>query len=141
MSYDKKARQDANAFAYQYECIAKLLLEAKGHTVEMTPHNHAYDLLVDGVLRVEVKASKLVKVKDNWRYAYYLGKKAKTCDVFMFFAVDEKENYPSVYCIPKQSIEDSKHINMGRKSKKYGKYLGNLGIIKNMVWMKNKLSA
>lgn len=112
----------------QYEYIAEKILESKGFNVEQMSQNHAYDLLVDGVVKIDVKVSHPSTINKSRCHTFASAKRFPTCDVYMLFCLDEKEKCERLVILPSSKAHVFT-ICIGGKSV-YNEYIGRWDIIK-----------
>ena len=133
MSYDKEARQDANELGKEYEEKAWKLLKEQGHRVELMPYKHPYDLLVDGVVKVDVKVGNLrAAEKCGNRYSFHIGKKPSTCDAFILYGINEGEE--KRFFIPSLVLGDIADVSIGEIDSEYNKYIDDISLIKRLYY-------
>lgn len=111
--------------------IAKLLSDI-GHSVEITNSRYPYDLLVDGCVKIDVKASHRTLVHGAEVYAYRLAKRQQTCDVYVFCEM-EGSNIESFFVVPSNAITGQVQVEMGTKSTIFEKYRNRLDIIDDIT--------
>lgn len=98
--------------------IANMLAE-KGHKVELTSTKHPYDLLVDGCVKIDVKAANASIVRGSKIHAYRIAKRQQTCDFYVCCENDEKKD---IYVIPANMTTGQVQIEMGNGRTKYDSY-------------------
>lgn len=98
----------------KWEMYVKKLLEQKGHTVEKMTTKHPYDLLIDGLVKIDVKESEKHTYPNRSfiTYGYNLRLKNSSCDIYILVKEDTEE----VYIIPSCKVKVTQ-INLGQKSK------------------------
>lgn len=101
------------------------LLQSKGYIAKQMLTNYPFDILINGVVRADVKFANLSKGDGGNYYSFALRKKYPTCDIYILVANSEpKKIYfvPACKCIQTQ-------IGIGEHSSKYDKYLDRYDII------------
>lgn len=93
-------------------------LSAKGHEVELTTARHPYDILVDGCVKVDVKAANTTYIRGYTAHIYRLAKRQHTCDFYIFREIDTG----ITYIVPAHICYGQVQVGMGVDSKKYEPY-------------------
>ena len=94
------------------------MLRKGGHSVQETTIKHPYDLLVDGCVKVDVKAAGTSLVRGSKVHAYRIVKRQHTCDFYICCEVDTD----GIYVIPANMVTGQVQIEMGLNSQKYSHY-------------------
>ena len=128
MSYNKQARQEANLLGKQYEQVARDLLGSMGHSVELMPYGHPYDLLVGNVVKIDIKAA----TRRDVGYRYHLGKKQASCDAYILFALDGCNI--KAYYVPAHILNGTVDITIGQHTSKLDPYLGDINLIDRIYY-------
>lgn len=89
-----------------------------------------FDLLIENVLRVDVKATRLMRYDNSTGWFYRLGKQPQA-DLILLWQLDQK-NY---YALP-WYVCPTTNITISRGGGKYLRFLNNDGIIREMVEMR-----
>ena len=105
-----------------HEQKATNILEEKGFSVLQMPFNFPYDLLVDGCIKVDVKASRLFKGKNGNFYTFNLEKPFATCDIYLLIELDQLDQIQRIMVIPSKFVIANTQISVGEGSSKYHKY-------------------
>lgn len=108
-------------FASRYESAAAELLNRHGFQAERMTTNFPYDILANGCVKIDVKASRLFRGDGNAYYSFNLRHKA-TCDIYILFTVDEDNNILDTYIIPSKFVMQKKQIAIGEIQTKYSRY-------------------
>lgn len=116
-----------------FEAKASDLLIEKGFTVQRMPQNFPYDLLVDGCVKVDVKASKLYKGKLGDFFSYNLEKPFATCDVYLLITLDENNGIGRVMVVPSKFVVTNTQISVGAGKSKYHAFTDRWDYIQQMV--------
>lgn len=62
---------------------------------------YPYDLTINNNIKVDVKASHIITRKDDYKYySFNLEKKEPTCDIYILYCVDDKNEIVKTYIIP-----------------------------------------
>lgn len=93
-------------------------LADKGFEVESTTVKFPYDLLLNGCVKVDVKAANLSYVRDYQVHAYRVAKPQQTCDFYLFHELDTD----ATYVVPAHLCCGHTQVVMGIGSKKYEPY-------------------
>ena len=95
------------------------ILENTGFSILHTNARYPYDLLTNGNIKVDVKASKKVKNKNaNFPYhSFNLEKREPTCDIFVFYCLDENMEIEKRVIIPSCLLSGKTQVGMGGLSK------------------------
>lgn len=95
------------------------ILENTGFSSLHTNVRYPYDLLTNGNIKVDVKASKKVKNKNaNFPYhSFNLEKREPTCDIFVFYCLDENMEIEKRVIIPSCLLSGKTQVGIGGLSK------------------------
>ena len=95
------------------------ILENTGFSSLHTNVRYPYDLLTNGNIKVDVKASKKVKNKNsNFPYhSFNLEKREPTCDIFVFYCLDENMEIEKRVIVPSCLLSGKTQVGMGGLSK------------------------
>lgn len=115
-------KQCETEFGKKYERIAAIHLERLGFRVEKMTQNHPYDLLVDGCVKIDVKASHLYCGPNGSFYTFNLEKEHSTCDAAILYAIDETRVETRSWVIPSSVFQGKKQISIGLIKSKYNFY-------------------
>lgn len=122
-------KKSETQFGRSGEELAIDLLKAHGFEVERMSTRYAYDLYVNGSVKVDVKTARLSKTSGTaFYYSFNLEKRFPTCDVY--FLIAKNEDGESIYIVP-ASINQTQ-IGIGEKKTKYIKYQDRYDIIADM---------
>lgn len=92
------------------------ILKEKGYKPRKTPPRHPYDILVNDVLKIDVKSANpiLSKVKQMNEFVFSINNEFPKCDLFIFVTqfIDRKE----IYIIPSSFVMQSQ-LGIGETSK------------------------
>lgn len=122
-------KESETQFGKYGEGLATKLLEEHGFTVERMSTRYAYDLYVNGSVKVDVKTARLSKTNGSaFYYSFNLEKRFPTCDIY--FLIAKNEDGENIYIVP-ASINQTQ-IGIGEKKTKYSKYQDRYDIIADM---------
>ena len=95
------------------------ILENTGFSSLHTKARYPYDLLTNGNIKVDVKASMKVKNKKaNLPYhSFNLEKRGPTCDIFIFYCLNEDTEIEKRVIIPSCLLSGKTQVGMGGLSK------------------------
>ena len=95
------------------------ILENTGFSSLHTNVRYPYDLLTNGNIKVDVKASKKVKNKNaNFPYhSFNLEKREPTCDIFVFYCLDEDMEIEKRVIVPSCLLSGKTQVGIGGLSK------------------------
>lgn len=99
------------------------LLINKGFRVEQMSQNFPYDLLVNDVIKIDVKASHLFRGKAGNFYAFSLEKKRFVADFYVFVCLSETGKKEKIYVIPAYVGARNCQFSIGEHTSKYEKYI------------------
>lgn len=123
---------------YEVEC-AEMITKKYGYVVDKMKPRYPYDLLVDGSVKVDTKASRLY-INNNRKICFYtfnLEKRNPTCDVFVCYCINSNDQIEKTYVIPAIELKDKTQLSVGLNSK-YDKYVDNWDLIKQCVEFNRK---
>lgn len=108
-------------FGKSEESNAEEMLISLGFSVRKMPQNFPYDLLVDDCVKVDVKASHLYHGPNGDFYTFNLEKQFATCDIYILFALSEREE-KRTFVVPSKFVIAQNQISMGVSKSKYHKF-------------------
>lgn len=112
----------------QAEAIMMSILMRKGFKAERTSTKHPYDILVDGCVKIDVKAANISLIRGCEVHAYRLAKAQHTCDIYLFHEIDSG----ITYVVPAHLCNGQVQVEMGIGSKKYDPYKESWDLIKRV---------
>lgn len=121
-------KESETQFGKYGEELAIKLLEEHGFSVERMTTRYAYDLYVNGSVKVDVKTARPSRANKSFRYSFNLEKRFPTCDVYFLIAKNEEKE--SIYIVP-ASINQTQ-IGLGTGTTVYSKYQDRYDIITDM---------
>lgn len=109
-------KDSCSKFGDENEYYVLGLLKSRGFNVRKTPPRHPYDILVEDVLKIDVKSANptLSKAKEMHEFVFSINNEFPKCDLLIFVTneVEKKE----VYIIPSKHIMQSQ-LGIGETSK------------------------
>ena len=119
-----KTKECESKFGDQLEDFCVLQIQEKlGLDGEKTKPRYPYDILVNRSVKVDVKASRLFNNYGATKYySFNLEKKDQTCDVFVFYCINENDEIEKTFIIPSNFISGKTQLAVGRTSI-YDKYI------------------
>ena len=121
-------KENETQFGKYGEELAIKLLEEHGFSVERMTTRYAYDLYVNGSVKVDVKTARPSRANKSFCYSFNLEKRFPTCDVYFLIAKNEEKE--SIYIVP-ASINQTQ-IGLGTGTTVYSKYQDRYDIITDM---------
>lgn len=89
-----------------------------GYEVEPTSTKHPYDLLVNGCVKIDVKAANTCVIGGYSAHSYRLAKKQQTCDFYIFRELDTGVTY----IVPAHICYGQVQVTMGINNTKFFPY-------------------
>lgn len=114
----------------KYECLASEILIKNGFRVERMTTKEHFDLLVDGVVKVDVKVGKRWYIEASQANSFGIHKKYATCDVYMLIALNDNCQNERIFIIPSFLARNQSTLTIGKNSK-YDKWINRYDIINN----------
>ena len=129
---EKPIKLSETTLGNYYENIAiEEIRENVGLDAEYTNARYPYDILVDRSVKVDIKASKLYhRTEYGNDCTFNLEKKDQTCDVFIFYCLDDNLDIYKRLIIPSTTLSGQTQIGIGQQSKWNG-YIDRWDIIKD----------
>lgn len=121
-------KESETQFGKYGEELAIKLLEEHGFSVERMTTRYAYDLYVNGSVKVDVKTARPSRANKSFCYSFNLEKRFPTCDVYFLIAKNEEKES---ICIVPASINQTQ-IGLGTGTTVYSKYQDRYDIITDM---------
>jgi hypothetical protein len=101
--------------------------------IKQMAQNYPFDLLVDDVLKIDVKVGKRHNHFGCPSYTFGTGKKYASCDLYLCYGLGEDGQVETVYLIPsKAALATTLNITIGGNSK-YNKYINKWELIGSML--------
>lgn len=105
----------------KYEGIILEKIKNMGYEVAATTTKHAYDLLANNTVKIEVKSGSAHNHFGSRAFTFGINKPIHTSDIYIIIAVDEQKEIEKILVIPSHELQ-LKTLNIGAKSK-YNKYI------------------
>ena len=94
-----------------------------GQNKKKTKPKYPYDILVNRNVKVDVKASRLFNNYGNSKYyTFNLEKKDQTCDIFVFYCINQNDEIERTFVIPSTVLSGKTQLAVGESSM-YDKYI------------------
>lgn len=119
-------------FGHKLENEIKSLLEVEGFQCELTAIRFPYDILVNGCVKIDVKAARKTKVHQSDVFSFRIAKTKPTCDLYMAACMD-KEDIKKLYVIPAHIMTGKSQLTVGINESKYDKYINRLDLVSDYV--------
>ena len=110
---DIPIKKSETSFGDKYEKYAITdIFRHTGLNSIQTSTRHAYDLLVDDCVKIDVKASSINEKSngDTQYYSFNLEKKEFTCDIFLFYGINNDGNIGKTILIPAVALSGQTQI-------------------------------
>lgn len=123
---------------YAYEIKAQEQLKKMGYKAELTPVKFPYDILVDDVTKIDVKASNLYHCPSgsSW-YTFNLEAIFPKSDFLVAYCI-ENEAIKKTYVIPSHIMVGKSQLSLGAKTV-YDKYLNKWELIEEHITSMKKI--
>jgi len=117
---------------YTYEKVAQKHIEDMGYKAELTPVKFPYDILVNGVTKIDVKAGNkyCCPTGTSW-YTFNIYSPYPKCDFLIVYCLDDNA-VKATYVIPAHVMLGHRQLSMG-KDTKYQKYADRWDLIPKHV--------
>ena len=119
-----ETKECESKFGDQLEDYCVLQIQEKlGLDGEKTKPRYPYDILVNRNVKVDVKASRPFNNYGNAKYyTFNLEKKEQTCDIFVFYCINQNNEIEKTLVIPSTVLSGKNQLAVG-KSSMYDKYI------------------
>lgn len=110
-------KDSETTFGKSYESQAMIdILQNTGLDSEKMSQNFAYDILVDGSIRVDVKVSNRYYYNgQNYFHTFNLERKHPVCDIMVCYCLDENKQVEKILVIPSSKLHTCQ-LSVGVKS-------------------------
>lgn len=118
-------KKSETEFGEKYESYAiNDIFEHTGLLSIHTNSHHAYDILTNECVKIDVKASmeNILKSNDTHYYSFNLEKKQPTCDIFILYCVNPDLSIYKTIIIPSALISGKTQIGIGKNNSKWDSY-------------------
>lgn len=112
-------------FGKKYERVVAEKLDSDGYEVTRMSQNYPYDLLVNGSIKIDVKASRIYHSEKGSFYSFNIDKPFATCDIYILLTVEENGDVKDYYIVPSKAVFNNTQISIGLKTSKYDAYKNN----------------
>jgi len=107
----------------QHEEIMNIKIKDMGFLVERMSQNYPYDLLVNKIIKVDVKVSRLYNGPNGNFFTFNLEKKFRTCDIFTLLCLNDNNEITREYILPSVFVPNNTQISIGEFKSKYSRFL------------------
>lgn len=127
-----KIKGSETEFGYMYEKLTQKHIADMGYSAELTPVKFPYDILVDGVTKLDVKAGREYHCPTgtSW-YSFNLEAVYPKCDFLVVYCIGTIK-VDRTYIIPAHVLRGCKQLSMG-KDTKYRKYADRWDLIEKHI--------
>ena len=136
LGLDAKNCESKMGEAFERRFIDDLLTQTNLQAMPM-PIRYPYDVLVEGAVKVDVKASHLYRKDGIGFYSCNLGKTYQTCDIFAVYCLADDDEIDKVYIIPSSRLNGQKQLAIGQYNSKYDAYIDKWDIIEQYDMLMN----
>lgn len=112
---------------HQFEDLIESILKEKGIEVKKMTTLHPFDLLANGVVKIDVKTAKAYEYKGGRFHTIGLNKEYATCDFYVVVLLDESGELEKTLIVPSHHIR-VKTLTIGAKSD-FDKYINRWDLI------------
>lgn len=112
----------------KFEKLAVKILEDKNYAVKRMTTKYPFDLLINDRIRIDVKAGRPYLLRGSRVHTIGINKKYATCDLYLIFALDEKDKPERTFIIPGCDLRLTT-LNFGKDSI-YNIYLNRWDLIR-----------
>lgn len=105
-----------------HEYLVCEMLGKRGFEIEKMPQNFPYDILANGGVKIDVKASHLYRGPQGDFYAFNLEKKRATCDIYILVTLSDENEIADVFVVPSVCVVSNTQISIGKERSKYHKF-------------------
>lgn len=114
------------------EFIALSWLTSYGYKTQKMSTRYPYDLLVEDLVKIDVKFANKLNGKDgSFYYTFGLEKRYPTCDIYLLITHDDKGKN-SFYVVPAKNVMQ-RQISMGINRSIYHKYKDRVDIVEQYI--------
>ena len=126
-------KRSQSSLGYEVENEVKELIECLGYRCESTSTRHPYDLLVNGCVKIDVKAARVSKANGSDCYSFRLAKPQQTCDVYVAVCLNDDKEPQKIYVIPAHVMTGKTQLAIGAEHSKYDQYIDRWDIIDQLL--------
>ena len=124
-----KVKDSETKMGLELEVQMMKILKEMGFKCETTSTKYPYDLLVNGCVKIDVKAARKTKIRGSDAYSFRLTKEQQTCDVYIAVCVNDKREIQRIYVIPAHITTGKIQLCMGAIHSRYDSYVDRWDII------------
>ena len=121
--YGLEVKKSESYFGIKHEQLIREMLIARGFDAELTPTRAPYDILVDGRVKIDVKAGRIVKTNGCGYYTFNLEKIMQTCDVYVVVTLNSDDTINKIYVIPASIMTGKTQLSIGIAKSKYERFV------------------
>lgn len=89
-----------------WEYKVKAILEEKGHKVDKMSTGHPYDLMINDVVKVDVKvAGHISDCRGSKSHTFGLNKREASCDIYICVCLNEEDEVDRLLIIPSHHVK------------------------------------
>lgn len=92
---------------WSHEKLAMEILKRKGFLVEKMSTKFAYDLLIDGVVKVDVKGAKPFYNGSSRIHTFNIRKEFQTCDIYLLICIDDNNKLEKTLVVPGHLLQQT----------------------------------
>ena len=134
-------KESETSFGQEIESRVIELLKERFGVVESTSTKYPYDILVDGVVKIDVKAARSTLIRGYEAFSFRIAKKQPTCDFYVLVEVNDLESIERIMIVPSGDVTGQVQICVGSGESKYDKYIDRWDMIRQLLdFYKEKLS-
>ena len=131
-------KQSETLTGTKYQLYAYKQLKDKGYSAKMMSTKYSYDILLNDVLKIDIKVGNISKVDGYQVNAIGINKRFATCDIYLIYALDDDKKIYKTLIIPAHELQLTT-LNMGKKSK-YDKFNNRWDIIDKYLNLYEQIS-
>lgn len=125
---------------FELYCMEQIK-EKFGYATDKMKPRYPYDILVDRNVKIDVKASRLYTTKAKTKfYTFNLEKRDPTCDIFVFYCLDDNDAPLKTLVIPSSVLSGKCQLSIGFASN-YDKYENAWSIVSEYVTFYRSMNA
>lgn len=130
LGMDTKECESKLGAQYEDYFVAEMMQRGREcERVNLRDGRFPYDAIVDGTIKVDVKAARPTSIHGYRFFCFNLEKKMQTCDFYVAYCINEKNELEKVYVIPSNIMHGKKQLSVGTKRSKYNSYVGRYDLI------------
>jgi hypothetical protein len=130
--YGLEVKKSESLFGIELERHLRDELIKRGYVAELTSIKFPYDILVNGRVKIDVKAGRILKTKGSSYYTFNLEKTAQTCDLYVAVTMRPDDEINKMYIIPSSVMTGKTQLSLGANKSRYDKYVDRWDIIEKL---------